>query len=247
MPITVLWNGTGYSYVTDVSNPGWLGYIGYMNQNGDIVNSGGNPWDYVKLDNNLVATNNGYFDMTLAQQWDELYYLDSAYMMVVDHPVGTDAYTSMTNYLNKGSTGQIYTVNERHSYRLLAPQTRKGKTFYPKSSRKTAVYTPGINGDDSTWNNITQNQLTLDLGNLSAAPAIKLVITGMVDWGSADTLLRLDKPVQRSRCSGNCSQRHTDNAGANHGNQRCQTATGYLLHRIDRYLCHQTTTPEPSR
>ena len=49
--------------------------------------------------------------MTLAQQWDELYYLDSAYMMVVDHPVGTDAYTSMTNYLNKGSTGQIYTVS----------------------------------------------------------------------------------------------------------------------------------------
>ena len=48
--------------------------------------------------------------MTLSQQWDELYYLDSAYMLVVDHPIGTDVYTSMTNYLNKGSTGQIYTV-----------------------------------------------------------------------------------------------------------------------------------------
>lgn len=79
-PSLYVWNGTGYSYVTDVSNPGWLGYVGYMDQNGGIVNSGGNPWDYVKLDKNLVAANNGYFDMTLAQQWNELYYLDSAYL-----------------------------------------------------------------------------------------------------------------------------------------------------------------------
>jgi len=106
-----MWNGTGYSYVTDVSNPGWLGYISHINSDGQIVFGGGNPWDYIKLDKNLIATNNGNFDMTLSQQWDELYYLDSAYMLVVDHPIGTDAYTSMTNYLNKGSTGQTYTVS----------------------------------------------------------------------------------------------------------------------------------------
>jgi hypothetical protein len=186
-PSLYMWNGTGNSYVTDVSNPGWLGYIGYISSDGQIVNSGGNPWDYVKLDSSLIATNNGYFDMTLAQQWDELYYLDSAYMMVVDHPVGTDAYTSMTNYLNKGETGQIYTVS---SGKLLSPVSatnEKGQNVLPQISKKDGVYTPGINGDDSKWNNIIQNQLTLDLGDLSKVPAIKLVITGMVDWGSADS------------------------------------------------------------
>jgi hypothetical protein len=141
----------------------------------------------VKLDSSLIATNNGYFDMTLAQQWDELYYLDSAYMVVVDHPVGTDAYTSMTNYLNKGETGQIYTVS---SGKLLSPVSatnEKGQNVLPQISKKDGVYTPGINGDDSKWNNIIQNQLTLDLGDLSKVPAIKLVITGMVDWGLADS------------------------------------------------------------
>ena len=63
---------------------------------------GGNPWDYVKLDKNLLATKtingNNYYDMTLSQQWDELFYLDSAYMLVVDHPVGTDVYSTMSNY-----------------------------------------------------------------------------------------------------------------------------------------------------
>jgi hypothetical protein len=185
-PSLYLWNGTGYSYVTDVSNPGWLGYIGYMTEKGDIVFSGGNPWDYVKLDSNLIAAKNGFFDLTLAQQWDELYYLDSAYLMAVDHPIGTDVYTSMTNYLNKGSTGQIYTVGSNSLFSPVSATNEKGQDVLAQVLQKDGIYTPGINGDDSVWNNIILNELTLDLGNLSGAEQIKLVITGMVDWGLAD-------------------------------------------------------------
>jgi hypothetical protein len=186
-PSLYTWNGTGYSYVTDVSNPGWLGYISHINSDGTIVFGGGNPWDYVKLDKNLLATNNGNYDVTLAQQWDELYYLDSAYMMVVDHPIGTNVYTSMTNYLNKGSTGQIYTLSNGTLLSPINATNEQGKNVLSQILLKDGVYTPGINGDQSSsWNNITMNQLTLDLGNLSSAPQIKLLMTGMVDWGSAD-------------------------------------------------------------
>ena len=185
-PSLYMWNGTGYSYVTDVSNPGWLGYIGYMTSDGDIVNQGGNPWDYIKLDNSIISTNNGSFDMTLAQQWNELFYLDSAYLMVVDHPIGTDVYTSMTNYLNKGSTGQIYTVSDGTLLSPVSAVNEQGQDVLAQILQKDGVYTPGINGDDSVWNNLIQNQLTLDLGDLSSAQEIKLVVTGMVDWGSAD-------------------------------------------------------------
>lgn len=192
-PSLYVWNGTGYSYVTDVSNPGWLGYIGYMNSDGQVVFSGGNPWDYVKLNSTQVALNsNGNFDITLAQQWDELYYLDSAYLMVVDHPAGTDAYTSMTNYLNKGQTGQIYTVSNGTLQPPISATYdnatyEKGQNVLPDILYKDGVFTPGVSGTESpSWDNISINQLTLDLGNLSGAPAIKLVITGMVDWGSAD-------------------------------------------------------------
>ena len=186
-PSLYIWNGTGYSYVTDVSNPGWLGYISHINSDGTIVFGGGNPWDYVKLDKNLLATNNGNYDVTLAQQWDELYYLDSAYMIVVDHPIGTNVYTSMTNYLNKGSTGQIYTVTNGTLLSPINATNEQGKNVLDQILQKDGVFTPGINGDQSSfWNNITMNQLTLDLGNLSTAPQIKLLMTGMVDWGSAD-------------------------------------------------------------
>ena len=198
-PSLYTWNGTGYSYVTDVSNAGWLGYMGYMTSSGNIVYIGGNPWDNVKLDKNLMAikniNGNNYYDMTLFQQADELFYLDAAYLLVVDHPVGTDVYSSVTNYLNQGLNDQIYTVNQTS---IISPVSAtyvwgpngtnaKGENVLPQISKLDGVFTPGNSGDLSpSWNNIYLNQLTLDLGNLSTAKQIKLVINGIVDWGSPE-------------------------------------------------------------
>ena len=204
-PSLYMWNGTGYSYVTDVSNPGWLGYIGYIDGAGNVIFSGGNPWDYVKLDNSILQTNNGYFDMTLSQQWDELFYLDSAYMLVVDHPAGTDAYTSMTNYMNKGSTGQIYTVSNGTLQSPVSATNEKGQNVLPQLAQKDGWFTPGINVIDSpSYDNLTYNQLTVDLGNLSNASQIKLIMTGMVDWGSADAYYDWINTLQTAACTGCC-------------------------------------------
>jgi len=187
-PSLYIWNGTGYSYVTDVSNSGWLGYIGHIDSNGEIIFSGGNPYDYVKLDKNILAAKDGYFDLVLSQQWDELYYLDSASLLVVDHPIGTDVYTSMTNYLNKGSTGQIYTTATGQLKSPISATNENNQNVLDAILYQDGIYTPGINGLASpSWNNITQNQLTLNLGNLTDATNIKLVLTGMVDWGEFET------------------------------------------------------------
>ncbi|HUJ84274.1 MAG TPA: hypothetical protein VLV84_01560 [Candidatus Acidoferrales bacterium] len=192
-PSLFMWNGTGYSYVTDVSNSGWLGYMGTISSSGTITFSGGTPWDYVKLNPNLLVAKNGYYDMTLAQQWDEIFYLDTAYMVVVDHPIGTDVYSTMSNYVNQAFNGQIYTVNPNDLQTPLsatyvwgpAGTTEKGQNVLPQISKLDGTFTPGNSGDLSpSYNNVYLNQLTLDLGNLSSAKDIKLVINGIVDWGN---------------------------------------------------------------
>jgi len=196
-PSLFVWNGTGYSYVTDVSNSGWLGYMNYMTSNGQIIYGGGNPWDYVKLDKNLLAVKiingNKYYDMTLAQQWDELFYLDAAYMVVVDHPAGTSVYTTMSNYANQAFNGQIYTVSQTNTLSPVsatyvwgpAGTNAAGQNVLPDILKLDGHFTPGNNGNLSpSWNDTYLNQLTLDLGNLSNATTIKLVVNGIVDWGS---------------------------------------------------------------
>jgi hypothetical protein len=196
-PSLYTWNGTGYSYVTDVSNAGWLGYMGYMTSNGNIVHVGGNPWDNVKLNPNLMSVKNidgtNYYDMTLFQQADEIFYLDAAYLLVVDHPAGTQVYSSVTNYLNQGLNDQIYTVNQTSvtspvsATYVWGPSgtTAKGENVLPEISKVDGDSTPGNSGLLSpSWNNIYFNQLTLDLGDLSNASQIKLEVNGIVDWGT---------------------------------------------------------------
>jgi hypothetical protein len=204
-PSLYIWNGDDYSYVTDVSNSGWLGYTGGITPNGEIIFSGGNPYDYVKLDKNIFTVkDDNYFDIVLTQQWDELFYLDSASLLVVDHPIGTDVYTSMTNYLNKGSTGQIYTTTTTDT--LLSPISainEQGQDVLNTILHQDGIFTPGINGLASpAWDNIIQNQLTLDLGDLSNAETIKLVVTGSVDWGPAETYYEWITKFQNAAAEG---------------------------------------------
>jgi len=191
-PSLFVWNGTDYVYVTDVSNAGWLGYIDYISEKGDIVFGGGNPWDFVKLDSRQLAekgvVGGEYYDLVLFQQWNELFYLDSAYMVVVDHPVGTDAYATMVNYANQAFNGKIYTINDGQLLTPLSATNEKGEDELSHISSIDGIFTPGNNGFESpSWDNITFNQLTLNLGELSGADGIKLLIRGMVDWGSAES------------------------------------------------------------
>ena len=222
-PSLFTWNGTGYSYVTDVANSGWLGYMGYMTNSGTIVYSGGNPWDYVKLDPNQLALTDvegtSCLQMVLSQQWDELFYLDAAYMVVVDHPIGTDAYTTMTNYINKGSTGQVYVVNQTNTVPPISAINQNGQNVLSDVLKQDGTYTPGINGDQSSsWNNITMNQLTLDFGNLSKAQQINLVMTGIVNWGSYQDYYNWIDQFNAAAGQRNGSKRNSNNACTLHGN-----------------------------
>ncbi len=189
-PSLYIWNGTDYFYITEVSNAGWLGYIDYITEDGDIVFGGGNPWDHVKLDKTQLETKNDddmeYYDVVLFQQWNEIFYVDTVYLVVVDHPNNTDVYSTMVNYVNRGFFGKVYTIKEDSLLTPISATNEKGEDMLPQIAQLDGEFTPASNGVLSpSWDNITLNRLTLDLGDLSDAPEIKLVINGMVDWGPA--------------------------------------------------------------
>jgi hypothetical protein len=183
-PSLYIWNGTGYVYVSEVSNHGWLGYINYKNSsNGEEVPFTfykNNPWDYIPLNGNQLALNENAYSLKLTQRWNEIFYLDQAYLMVVDHPADVNVYSTMVEqYLDPNYMGQIYTVSKN-------PLTPVSDVL-PQISKIDGVFTPGINGLNSpSWDNIQWNTLTLNLGDLSNASQIKLIIRAVVDWGSPD-------------------------------------------------------------
>jgi hypothetical protein len=188
-PSLSVWNGTEFIYLSDVSNHGWLGYINYITDDPvwPIVYWRNNPWDYIPIQSNLMQTRNGYYEMLLTQKWNEIFYLDSAYMVVVDHPSDVDVYSTMVEqYLDLDYMGKIYTVSNNPLKPIYAVN-EKDENMLPYISEIDDVFTTGFNGLKSdSWDDISWNALILDLGDLSKSEEIKLVIRAIVDWGSGE-------------------------------------------------------------
>ncbi|MBK5133225.1 hypothetical protein JJE00_02200, partial [Candidatus Bathyarchaeota archaeon] len=196
-PSLSIWNGTDYIYLADVSNHGWLGYINYITDDPDwpIVYWRNNPWDYVPVEENHLQLRNGYYNMLLTQKWNEIFYLDSVHMVVVDHPSDVNVYSTMVEqYLDPDYMGKIYSVSKNPLLPVLAIN-EKGENVLPQISEIDNSFTPGINGlTSSSWDTISWNTLTMDLGVLSSYEEIKLVVRGIVDWGTPEEYsLWLDK------------------------------------------------------
>ncbi len=94
-PALYIWNGTGYGYVADVSDgSGWLGYLEYFNPDGTAVYSYNYPYDYIKMDSTQLQPLNGIYNLKIAELADEIFYLDSAKIIAVDHPANTNVYST---------------------------------------------------------------------------------------------------------------------------------------------------------
>ena len=200
-PSLYMWNGTQYLYIGDVSNHGWLGYTRCVNQDGSLEYWRNNPWDYLPLDKNQLQAINGSYQLSLTQKWDEIFFIDSAYILAVDHPAGTNVYSTMVEqYIDPNYMGQIYTVSSSPLKPVSATNevvtvyngtvvATSGKTdALAQISSSDGVFTTGFNGKYSeAWNNQTWNRLTLNLGNLTGASQIKLIVKAVVDWGPEDS------------------------------------------------------------
>jgi len=142
-PELFMWNGTDNVYVSDVSNHGWLGYINYLSddQTWPIVYYRNNPWDYVPLSSNQLKPTNGNFNLSLVQRWNELFYLDQAYMLAVDHPPNVNVYSTMVEqYLDPNYMGKIYTVST-NPLTPLSAVNEKGQNVLPQIAKADGVFT----------------------------------------------------------------------------------------------------------
>jgi hypothetical protein len=186
-PSLFMWNGTTYTYVADVSNHGWLGYINTINNDGTITYFRNTPWDYIPLDSSQLKATNGYYNLTLLQRYNEVFYTDKAYMVVVDHPAAVNVYSTMEEqYLDPNYMGKLYTVSNNMRTPISAVNER-GENVLPQISTVDGVFTSGSNGLLSpAWNNITWGSITLNLGNLTGTQQTKLVVRAIVNWGSPD-------------------------------------------------------------
>jgi hypothetical protein len=176
-PELYVWNGTGYSYVADVNDgTGWLGFLEYFNPNGSMVFSYNYPYDYIKLDSTQLQPLNGFYNIQIAEDTNEIFYLDSVKLLAVDHPAGTDVFSTKSTFVyNLTGQGAIYSLKNDFASPASAVNGQ-GQNVLPLISK--------LDGEYTTANRWTWNNLTLNLGNLASAKNIDLVVAARTEWPS---------------------------------------------------------------
>lgn len=178
-PSLYVWNGSKYVYRAEVSaGTGYLGILDYFRADGTIAFAYSDPWDYIKLDRSQIQPRNGFYDMIMTQMSDEIFYVDSASLVVVDHPSNVDVFSTQSTYiynLDTNSKGMIYSVSKYPLTPVLAVN-EKGEDVLPQISKLDGISTLG---HEFQW-----DTLTLNLGDLSNAKEIKLVVAGTTIYSS---------------------------------------------------------------
>ncbi len=176
-PSLYSWNGSSYTYVAEVSDgPGWLGYVNYFKPDGTMVFSYNYPWDYVKIAPNQLQAKDGYYAMNVMETSDEIYYMDAAQLVAIDHPANTEVFSTAGTYIyNLTGQGTYYTVSKTPQTPISAVNG-SGANVLPQIAKMDGVFTSGTRWQ---WNN-----LTLNLGDLSGAKEIKLIVGATINWPS---------------------------------------------------------------
>jgi len=176
-PELFVWNGTGYSYAADVNDgTGWLGFLEYFNPDGSMVFSYNYPYDYIKLDSTQLQPLNGFYSMQIAEDTNEIFYLDSAKLIAVDHPADLNVFSTKSTFVyNLSGQGTIYALSKDLATPVSAVNGQ-GQNVLPLISKLDNDFTAA---NRWTWNNITVN-----LGNLEGAKNIYLAVAARTEWPS---------------------------------------------------------------
>jgi hypothetical protein len=178
-PSLYVWNGGEYWYTGEISDgTGYLGIFDYFREDGSLSFLYSVPWDYMKLNASRLEPNNGYYDMTITQKWDEIAYVDSATLVIVEHPVDVDVYSTKATYLcEPEGQGTIYTVSKNPDSPVSCV-TGDGEDVLSLVAERDGLVTAG---NEFTWDTIE-----LNLGDLSDAEEIKLIVAGTIIYSTGE-------------------------------------------------------------
>lgn len=166
-PTLYIWDGERYVSYGTASSAGGLGFPtpqGFYDSN---------PKSYEVLPDETIKIENGFYRIALGEELDEICYQDVAKLYKVYHPIGTHVISgTVTHPLGPCTNNEIYLVKD-----LRPPLTatyESGENILPIISDIDGRATSGVMGEF--------DRIILDLGDLSQAKQIKLVMKMYTEW-----------------------------------------------------------------
>ncbi|MEA3559581.1 MAG: NosD domain-containing protein [Candidatus Thermoplasmatota archaeon] len=182
-PFLYTWNGEQMELIGDVNGMGGLGYSFDMTVNGGASFERRPPTsiDYTAIDASSMKAVDGNYVLELVEEQDEITYFDEAELWVIDHSSDVEIYNpeaALCSFEQDLFTPVVHTVKD--PFPPVSATDWNGNDILDVISDKDGIYTKAELLND--------NYVTLDLGDLSGAPQIKLVYSAYTDWSPLGTL-----------------------------------------------------------
>jgi parallel beta-helix repeat protein len=169
-PFLYTWNGTSYTFVSDMSTEGKLSLKQLY------------PDDYLKVEGSQLQPQDGKYNLQVTEEYDEISFIDQLKLFTIDHSPEVDVFNGLT----RADAHKIFTVSKNPAP-IVSCVDVLGNNCLSEVSAKDGIFTM------RPVNNIT-NQVVLNLGNLSNASEIKLIVS--YSWVNGYLVPNYKKSVQ---------------------------------------------------
>ncbi|MFQ6039979.1 MAG: CRTAC1 family protein [Candidatus Poribacteria bacterium] len=180
-PFLYVWDGRKYTLITDFLDITALGVLADENTYLLLESD-----EYVKIDANRIKPKDGFYLMQITEELNENVYLDELRLLAVDHPADVDIYPNeMFVFSPPFPEFHIYTV--KNARPPVSAIDHKGNDILAAISERDRIY-PDVQPLDYLGM-AEEHSVILDLGDLSRAKKILLLLTGWVSWGDSTSNL----------------------------------------------------------
>ncbi len=167
-PFLYVWNGSTFELETDLNGPGMLAMpsaFGIWKPN---------PSEYYVLQSEPVETN-GHIEMRLVEERYEVNYLDQFHAYAVDIPTNRDLYSEKPSFITpfKGLEQHLHTASKNPDAPVSVVHVNTGLDVSDVTADTDQDFLI-LNDDRNTG--FHYQTIELDLGDLSGAPQIKLIV-----------------------------------------------------------------------
>lgn len=181
-PVLFAWDGTKYTFVSDVIGAGVVGHwISPTSRN--LPDSD----EWTKIDGRMLQARNGLYSVRFGEPMEEINYIDHLRMVAVDHPADTEVYPEEKFMTEPPFASGRNVVASSATRALAGAWDDHGKDALATLAQQDHAYLRDF--ENLPYAGFTkEHSLTLDLGSWSPRHPLRLFFHGYVEYFSASSM-----------------------------------------------------------
>jgi lipoprotein NlpI len=176
-PFLYVWDGKQYTLIADFLDVTALGVLAdentYLMLDSD---------ECVKIDGNRIKPTDDLYLMQITEELNEIVYLDELKLLAVDHPADVDIYPNEM-FITSPPFPEFHIYAVKNARPPVSAIDHNGNDILTAISKRDRIY-PHVQ-PLGYLGMAEEHSVILDLGDLSKAKKILLLLTGWVNWGDS--------------------------------------------------------------